>query len=98
MWIVANGQEANNKNLDKVALDSPSKIYAVPLLLLLSTKDISFAGTAATALARVLSMYPGAVQKNIVKLCDPVLAVFPAPSSGKEEVSQTSARMPYAVL
>lgn len=84
-WLVAQGHGVD-VDVESTLLDAPSKMYAVPLLPLLSHEDSSIATAAATSLSCAMGMNPETAEKNIVKLCNTFLASFPAP--GNEDVEQ----------
>jgi hypothetical protein len=81
-WLSAHGRD-HDAIVEASTLDPPSKLYAVPLLPLLSHEDSSIACAAATSLAYAMGMHPDSAEKNIVKICNTYIASFPA--SGEEE-------------
>lgn len=86
-WLVAHGNTTDD--VDGTPLDPPSKMYAVPLLPLLSHDDKSIASAAAASLAYAMGMHSDSAEKNIVKLCNTYISSFPAPS---EEDQPTAAK------
>ncbi|KAL7472761.1 hypothetical protein ACHAXS_013126 [Conticribra weissflogii] len=76
-WLVANGNDTN-VNAVETPLHPPSKMYAVPLLPLLSHDDASIASAAAAAMAHAMGMHPDSTEKNIIKLCNTYISSFPA--------------------
>jgi hypothetical protein len=87
-WLIAHGHD-HDVSVEASTLDSPSKLYAVPLLPLLSHEDYSIASAAAASLAYAMGMHPDLAEKNIVKICNTYIASFPA--SGEEEQPKQSA-------
>jgi hypothetical protein len=81
-WLIAHGRD-HDVIVEASTLDPPSKLYAVPLLPLLSHEDSSIACAAAASLAYAMGMHPDSAEKNIVKICNNYIASFPA--SGEEE-------------
>ena len=93
-WLVAHGYD-NDEIDDACSLDPPSKLYAVPMLPLLSHKDDSIACAAAVSLAAAMGLHPDSVEKNVVKLCNTYIAQFPA--SGEEDQPQQSSSSPFPI-
>ncbi|KAL7456767.1 hypothetical protein ACHAWC_008242 [Mediolabrus comicus] len=93
-WLVANGQDTD-ADVSNTPLSPPSKMYAVPLLPLLSNEDITIASAAATSFAHAVGMHPDTAEKNIVKLCNTYIGSFPAPGSdGEEKATKSSSPFP----
>jgi hypothetical protein len=86
-WLVAHGYNIDEID-DACSLDPPSKLYAVPLLPLLSHEDDSIACAAAASMAAAMGMHPDSVEKNVVKICNTYIAQFPA--SGEEDQPKQS--------
>ncbi|KAL9182373.1 hypothetical protein ACHAXT_013025 [Thalassiosira profunda] len=91
-WLVSRGHSAD-EHVDATPLDSPSRMYAVPLLPLLSHEDASIANAAATSFASAMGLIPETSEKNVLKLCNTFIASFPAPGGDEEE---TKSSMPTA--
>eukprot|EP00804_Cyclotella_cryptica_P025389 CCRYP_016513-RD/>CCRYP_016513-RD protein AED:0.04 eAED:0.04 QI:135/1/1/1/0.77/0.7/10/4374/2912 len=79
-WLLAHEHDVP-EDVNSVPLDPPSKMYAVPLLPLLSHEDTAVASAAAASLARAMGMYSDSAEKNIVKICNSYIASFPAPAN-----------------
>jgi len=76
-WLLTNGNDAS-VDVDETPLQPPSKMYAVPLLPLLSHDDTSISSAAAAAIAHAMGMHPDSTEKNIIKLCNTYISSFPA--------------------
>ena len=83
-WLVAHGHSAD-VDVSSTPLDPPTKMYAVPLLPLLSNEDNAIASAAALSFTHAVGMHPGTAEKNIVKLCNTYIGSFPAPGNDVEE-------------
>ncbi|KAL7541160.1 hypothetical protein ACHAXR_010687, partial [Thalassiosira sp. AJA248-18] len=88
-WLVAHGHDVD-VDFDATPLDPPSKMYAVPLLPLLSHEDNSIACAAAASLSSAMGMHPDSSEKNIVKLCNTFISSFPAPGEDEQPKSSPS--------
>ena len=95
-WLVAQGHGVD-VDVESTPLDAPSKMYAVPLLPLLSHEDSSIASAAATSLSCAMGMNPETAEKNIVKLCNTFLASFPAPGNEDVEQPKQASASPFPV-
>jgi len=95
-WLVAQGHGVD-VDVESTPLDAPSKMYAVPLLPLLSHEDSSIATAAATSLSCAMGMNPETAEKNIVKLCNTFLASFPAPGNEDVEQPKQASASPFPV-
>jgi hypothetical protein len=94
-WLVAHGHNVD-VDVTSTVLDPPSKMYAVPLLPLLSHEDTTIATAAAASLASALGMHPSTAEKNIVKLCNTFISSFPAPGEdGGEEPTKAQPASPF---
>ena len=89
-WLVARGHSVD-VDVESTPLDSPSKMYAVPLLPLLSNADSAIASAAAASFTHAVGMHPGTAEKNIVKLCNTYIGSFPAPGNDVDEKPSKSA-------
>lgn len=87
-WLLSHEREMDDVD---VVLDPPSRMYAVPLLTLLSHDDTSIASAAALSLAAAMELHPESSEKNIVKVCNLYIASFPTPAS---EDTPTSSPFP----
>jgi len=95
-WLVAHGHSAD-VDVGSTPLDPPTKMYAVPLLPLLSNEDSAIASAAAASFTHAVGMHPGTAEKNIVKLCNTYIGSFPAPGNDVEEkTSKPSSVFPVA--
>jgi hypothetical protein len=92
-WLIAHGRD-HDVIVEASTLDPPSKLYAVPLLPLLSHEVSSIACAAAASLAYAMGMHPDSAEKNIVKICNNYIASFP--NSGEEE-QPTQLASPFPV-
>ena len=90
-WLVANSHDVDG-NVDDIPIDPPNKMYAVPLLPLLSHKDSSIASAAAVSLSYAMGMHPDSIERNNVKLCNTIISSFPAAS--EEEQPKASSIFP----
>ncbi|KAL7522340.1 hypothetical protein ACHAWX_007024 [Stephanocyclus meneghinianus] len=79
-WLLAHEHDVP-EDVNIVPLDPPSKMYAVPLLPLLSHENTAIAFAAAASLACAMGMYTDSAEKNIVKICNSYIASFPAPAN-----------------
>lgn len=66
---------------DESALPAPSKMYAAPLMPLLSHNDSTIANSAALAFAHAAGMHKDTAEKSIVQLCSTFIDAYPTPSS-----------------
>lgn len=97
-WLVAHGHGADI-DVGSTPLDPPTKMYAVPLLPLLSNDDSAIASAAAASFTHAVGMHPSTAEKNIVKLCNTYIGSFPAPGNDVEEKpSKPSSVFPVAPL
>lgn len=62
---------------DGDALQSPSVMYAIPLLPLMTHADQSIAASACKANATAMGMHPSSVHRNIQKLCATYIQSYP---------------------
>jgi hypothetical protein len=90
-WLISHDQDVSD-DINSVALHPPSKMYAVPLLPLLSHDDESIAAAAASALSNAIGIHADSAEKNIVKVCNLYIGSFPAP-----ETDETPKSSPFPV-
>jgi len=74
---------------DESALPAPSKMYAAPLMPLLSHKDSSIANAAALAFAHAAGMHQDTAEKSVVQLCSTFIDAYPTPFSEGDSSSVT---------
>lgn len=86
-WLLSHEHDVPD-DLITLTLDAPSKMYAVPLLPLLSHEDKSIASAAATALSSAIGMHAETAEKNVIKVCNLYIGSFPAP--GSDEPAKSS--------
>jgi hypothetical protein len=79
-WLLSHEQDVPD-DVNAASLDPPSKMYAVPLLPLLSHDDASIASAAAASLSCAMGMHTDSAEKNIVKMLNLFIASFCAPAS-----------------
>eukprot|EP00562_Extubocellulus_spinifer_P003852 CAMPEP_0178537748 /NCGR_PEP_ID=MMETSP0696-20121128/36753_1 /TAXON_ID=265572 /ORGANISM="Extubocellulus spinifer, Strain CCMP396" /LENGTH=3016 /DNA_ID=CAMNT_0020169993 /DNA_START=19 /DNA_END=9069 /DNA_ORIENTATION=- len=84
-WRVVNGTE-EDANSDG-PLPAPSKMYAVPLIPLLSHSDSSIANAAAAAFAHAVGMHQDTAEKSVVRLCSTFIDSYPTSSTSKADAS-----------
>ena len=94
-WLVAHGHDVD-VDVGATTLDPPSKMYAVPLLPLLSHEDSSIASAAAASLSAAMGMHPDSAEKNIVKLCNTFISSFPAPGEDEQPSKAKAPSFPVA--
>ena len=73
---------------DGDALQSPSVMYAIPLLPLMTHPDQSIAASACKANAIAMGMHPSSVQRNIQKLCATYIQSYPTEFDDTKKKSQ----------
>jgi HEAT repeat protein len=81
-WRAATSSTGNDDSLPP-----PSKLYALPLLALLSHKNASIRSSAAEAFASAMGMLPDTAEKGILRLCTTYIDAFPEEAAPEKATS-----------